>query len=86
MIRATRGKSMDGWMDGWRSTNHWKGGWMVQRGPKRLALLWFPGLVGDSRSLFFSTYFREGFWSVFFDFWCNFGRFGEAQMGIKIEF
>ena len=34
MIRATKGTSMDGW----RSTNHWKGGWMVWLGPKRLVL------------------------------------------------
>ena len=42
MIKATSSRSMDGWMDGsmdgWRSTNHWKGGWMVRQGPKLLGL------------------------------------------------
>ena len=48
MIRATRSRSMDGWMDGrmngwmdgrmdgWRSTNHWNDGWMVWQGLKML--------------------------------------------------
>ena len=37
MIRATRGRSMDGWMDGWRSTNHWNGSWIVCGGLNDLA-------------------------------------------------
>ena len=69
-----------------RSTNHWKGGWMVWRGPKRLALRWGPDLVGEFRRLVFFNLFSRGLLERFFDFWCNFGRFGEAQMGIKIEF
>ena len=52
---------------------------MVRRGPKRLEFRWFPFLVGDFRSLFFSTSFREGFWSVFFDFWCIFKDFGKPN-------
>ena len=47
-----------------------------------------PGaaLVGESRSLFFSTHFREGLRSVFFRFFVHFGRFWEAETEAKIDF
>ena len=47
-----------------------------------------PGaaLVGESRSLFFSTHFREGLRSVFFDFCVHFGGFWEAETDAKIDF
>ena len=69
MIRATKGKS--------RSTNHWKGGWMVGRGPKRLALRWFA----VSRKAFFLEFFFEGFFFRFFSMLSRFGEGFGAQNG-----
>ena len=61
MIRATKGTS--------RSTNHWKGSWMVRRGPKKLDFRW-----GHLISIaFFNDFFLEWFfWAIFCDsvpFW-----------------
>ena len=56
MIRATKGKS--------RSTNHWKGNWMVRLGPKRLALRW--GHLGCIA--LFNDFFLGGFFGANF---CN---------------
>ena len=66
MIRATKGKS--------RSTNHWKGGWMVRRGPKRLE--YFRGPV-RCMARFFEVFF-EG---VFFGFFSMLGRFWKVLGG-----
>ena len=54
MIRATRGRS--------RSTNHWKGGWMVRLGPKRLDLRW---VVPGPMALFYEFFFGRVFFSRF---------------------
>ena len=69
-------------MDGWRSTNHWKGSWMVRRHPKKLGVRWGALCC----VAFFCDFFLEGdFLSFFFGFWCDLGRFWEAQVGLKIE-
>ena len=65
---------MDGWMDGWRSTNHWNDGWMVRQGPKMLGLRW---AAHGPWSLIF-TLFLEG---VFFRFFSISGRFWEGLGG-----
>ena len=62
-------------MDGWRSTNYWKGGWMVGRGPNKLDLRWFPALGGEVRALggdFHSSYFSSFFLNAIF---VDFSRF-----------
>ena len=61
-------------MDGWRSTNHWKGGWMVRQGPKMLGFRW---AAQGAWSLIF-TLFLEG---VFFRFFSILGRFWEGLGG-----
>ena len=78
MIRATKGTS--------RSTNHWKGSWMVRRGPKRLDLRWGPDLGGGLRRLVFFNSFSRGLLERFFLFLVHFGGFWEAKMEVKIEF
>ena len=70
-IRATKGKSMDGW----RSTNHWNHGWMVCRGPKMLALRWEPFF----REALFLDLFLE---RVFFRFFSMLGGFWEV-LGVQ---
>ena len=73
---------MDGWMDGWMDGEvliigkvvGWSGGI-----PKGLTSGPGAALVGESRSLFFSTHFREGLRSVFFDFLCIFEGFGKPK-------
>ena len=66
-------------MDGWRSTNHWEGGWMVRRSPVRLDFRWVaaPGL--EVHSLFFEDVFTEAFFSIFCDVGSILGRFGRSK-------
>ena len=57
--------------DQWRSTNHWKGSWMVRQGPKKLDFRW-----GQLRSIaLFYVCFLRGFFLV--DFW----HFGAVLKG-----
>ena len=61
MIRATMGTS--------RSTNHWKGSWMVRRDPKKLDLRWVAVIsMALLNELFFEGNFFHYF-SVFVGFW-----------------
>ena len=75
MIRATRSRS--------RSTNHWKGGWMVRLGPKRLALR-----LGVPRSMEsdFHSFFRRLFFSFFFDLGSILEGFGRPKHKPKLSF
>ena len=66
MIRATRGRS--------RSTNHWKGDWMVRGVPKRLDLRWFAVIC---MALFFELFSK----AFFFRFFSMLGRFWEVLGG-----
>ena len=75
-------RSIDGWMDGWRSTNHWNDGWMVRRGPKRLGFR-CGDLVSGS---YFFLLFSEGFFLIFFDVGSIFGGFGKPKRKPKSIF
>ena len=76
MIRATRGRSMDGWMDGWSRPNHM---------PSHLdALQTMPcvnfrrfagGVHGVAKQASFSI-----------AFWSNFGGLGKPKSMLKIDF
>ena len=74
---------MDGWIEVLiiGKVVGWSGGV-----PKGLPSGSGAALVGGLRSLFFSTYFREGLRSVFFRFFVHFGRFWEAETEAKIDF
>ena len=54
-------------MDGWRSTNHWKGSWMVRRGPKKLDLRWGPGSGVWFPQPVFRSFFGRCFFLIFAD-------------------
>ena len=85
MIRATKGTSMDGWMDGEvliiGRVVGWSGGV-----PKSLVSgeARTPGL--ELHSFFFRVFLEGDFFFDFCGFRLDFGRFWEAQMGVKIEF
>ena len=83
MIRATRGRSMDGWMDGWRRPNHMPSHFdALQTLPpvnfRRLA----RGLHSVAKQASFSVAFR----SDFEGFWGGLGRFLETKMDAQIGF
>ena len=83
MIRATEGKSMDGWMDGWRRPNHM---------PSHLDALQTPTPVNlrrfarDFHSVAKQASFSIALRSDFGGFWSDFRRFWEANMEAKIDF
>ena len=83
MIRATRGRSMDGWMDGWSRPNHM---------PSHLDALQTPGpvafrrFVGRLHSVAKQASFNIALPRVFCGFGSNFGRFWEAKMDAEIDF
>ena len=66
MIRATKGTS--------RSTNHWKGSWMVRQGPKKLGLRWgwLRCIAGFYKFLWEGIFFR--FYRDFDAIWGGFGK------------
>ena len=71
LIRAIKGKS--------RSTSHWKGGWMVRRGPKRLA---FRCVNLISGSCCFLLFFESVFFRFFFDVGSILGGLGPKTLDL----
>ena len=69
MIRATKGTSMDGEVLIIGRVVGWSGGI-----PKGLTSGGVRTWSVSCGGFFFSTYFRAGFWSVFFRFLVHFGR------------
>ena len=78
MIRATRGRS--------RSTNHWKGSWIVYWDPKSLDLRWGAASCGDLHDSFFKTFFGTRFFPIFFDVGSILGGFGSPKWKPKSIF
>ena len=54
-------------MDGWRSTNHWNGSWIVRREPKKLGFRWFPPSTAKMHGRFFEAFLERQFFVIFVD-------------------
>ena len=76
MIRATRGRSMDGWMDGWSRPNHM---------PSRLDALQTTTSV-DLRQLPGELHSVAKQASFYVAFQSDFGRFGKPKSMPKLDF
>ena len=85
MIRATRGRSIDGWVGGWMQTLiRYLRKWMTFG--RSLELGFQGGVQWGSSSLGVGTFFQIVFGIAFFRFLMDFGEFWETEVQAKIKF